>query len=213
MKNFLFALSAFFVIGVSAQPVADCSMMCVLDIQLDTVNNEMEVLLFSGDTNHINYPTIQVIDQNGDTVGNPQGNFYYFAHPTGTLLHEIPTTLTTLPNPFYCTVLVTDQVWDTTCYFQYPMSCPMNVGEQPALQEVSMYPNPATDFLTIALPAKISGKVEIEIANVLGEVFCGSVHATNGRIELDVSDMAGGVYFVSVLVGEERYTQRIIVRG
>ncbi len=115
MKKILFLLLIFCGGKSFAQPVADCFQMCVLDIQIDTLNNELEVLLFSGDTNHINYPTIQVIDVNGDTVGNPLGLYVFFAQLQGTMLHEIPTTLDSLPPNFTCTVLVTDQVWDTTC--------------------------------------------------------------------------------------------------
>src|SRR5687767_7401690 len=109
MKKALPLFFALFSIGAIAQPVANCSMMCVLDITLDTVNNEMEVLFFNGDSVMINYPTVQVIDQNGDTVGNPQGTFTFFGQPQGTMLHEIPTTLTSLPQPFTCTVLMKDQ--------------------------------------------------------------------------------------------------------
>lgn len=185
-------------------------MMCVLDIQLDTVNNEMEVTLFSGDTNHINYPTIQVIDMNGDTVGNPAGNFYYFAQLQGTMTHEIPTTLTSLPNPFYCTVLVTDNLWDTTCVFQYPMTCPLNVQSHASRDVFSVYPNPARDVLTINMPGHTSGRVDLSLTNVLGEVFHGPVVAYNGKIDLNVSDLAAGVYFVSVVVDGKVYMKRFI---
>jgi hypothetical protein len=211
MKKFLLALFTACSFTVIAQPVANCSMMCVLDIQLDTVNNEMEVTLFNGDTNHINYPTIQVIDLMGDTVGNPQGLFYFFAHSgQSTMVHEIPTTLTSLPPGFMCMVLVTDQVWDTTCYFQYPMSCPLSVGDEPEKKEVNSYPNPSAGLLIIELPSNVSGPVQIEIVNTLGEVFYSVAVAVSGRIELNISGLSRGVYFVNVIEGEERFSQRII---
>lgn len=211
MKKIFFILLASVSIGVFAQPVANCSMMCVLDIQLDTANNEMEVTLFSGDTNHINYPTIQVIDMvTGDTVGNPQGNSYFFAQLQGTMTHEIPTTLTVLPNPFNCYVLVTDQVWDTTCTFIYPMSCPMNIAQTENKDVFETYPNPASDVLTIMLPGSYSGKAKVGISNMLGEVFSGTMLASNGRIDLDVNDLACGVYFISVTIDNKQYMQRFV---
>lgn len=209
MKKLFIAFFSFLTFTSYSQ-VANCSMMCVLDIQLDTANNEMEVVFFNGDTNMINYPTIQVIDQNGDTVGNPQGLYYFFGQAQGTMTHEIPTTLTSLPQPFNCTVLVTDQVWDTTCTFIYPMSCPMNVLEPEHPDQFSVYPNPATEFVTVALPSNYSGKAQVQIANMLGEVYSGTLVAQNGKLELDVNDLACGVYFVSVTIGDERYVQRII---
>jgi hypothetical protein len=210
MKKTLPLFFVLFSMGAIAQPIANCSMMCVLDITLDTANNEMEVLFFNGDSVMINYPTVQVIDQNGDTVGNPQGTFTFFGHPQGTMLHEIPTTLTSLPQPFTCTVLMTDQVWDTTCVFQYPMSCPMNVLKPDQRDQFEVYPNPASEALTIMLPSRYSGKTEVHITNMLGEVFAGTMIAHNGQMELSVKDLAAGVYFVTVLVGDERYVQKIV---
>lgn len=210
MKKLLLLLSVSFSAALFAQPVANCSMMCVLDIQLDTVNNEMEVTLFNGDTNHINYPTIQVIDMNGDTVGNPAGMFYFFAHAQGTMTHEIPTTLTVLPQPFNCTVLVTDQVWDTTCTFTYPMSCPMNVAGVEVQDAFEVYPSPASDVLTILLPGSYSGKASVGVSNMLGEVFSATMTAHNGKIDLDVNDYACGVYFVTVVIDDHKYVQRFV---
>lgn len=212
LYTFFMISLTFAALELNAQPVANCSMMCVLDIYLDTVNGEMEVVLFNGDTNMINYPTIQVIDMNGDTVGNPQGLFYFFGQPQGAMTHEIPTTLTSIPSPFYCTVLVTDQVWDTTCYFQYPMSCPLTVQEQNARKEFEVYPNPASSMITLCIPGAYSGKTEVRITNMLGEVFAGTMTAHNGRIDLNVSDLSSGVYFVSVMHGEERYMRKFIRR-
>ncbi len=210
MKKFLVFLFAAFTIGAIAQPFANCQMMCILNITLDTANNEMEVVVFNGDTNGINYPTIQVIDQTGDTVGNPAGSFYFFWQGQGVMTHEIPTTLTTLPQPFYCTVLVTDQVWDTTCVFQYPMSCPMNVAGHEVKTTFEAYPNPASDVLILSLPGNYSGKTKVGISNTLGEVFSGTLVAQNGRIDLDVNDLACGVYFVSVTIDDKQYIQRFI---
>jgi hypothetical protein len=210
MKKFFFVLFTAMTVGAFAQPVADCNLMCVLNITLDTANNEMEVTLFSGDTNHINYPTIQVIDSNGDTVGNPAGTFVFFAQLQGTMTHEIPTTLTTLPQPFNCTVLVTDQVWDTTCYLTYPVNCPMNIISPDENKAFEVYPNPANDVLTIMLPGNYSGKAKVGLSNMLGEVFSGTMVAHNGRIDMDVNDLASGVYFVSVVVDDKQYMQRFI---
>lgn len=185
-------------------------MMCVLSITLDTANDEMEVLFFNGDSLPINYPTVQVVDPNGDTVGNPAGTFIWFQQGQGTMLHEIPCTLSVIPQPFVGQVLMTDQITDSTCVFVVPMSCPMNIIDPGTPEQFSVYPNPATDILTIALPSNFSGKTQVSITNVLGEVFSGTMIAHNGKIELDVNDLASGMYFITVTVSEERFIQRVI---
>ncbi len=90
------------------------------------------------------------------------------------------------------------------------MSCPMTVQEQDHVDKFEVYPNPATDYFTVSLPSTYSGKTEVRITNMLGEVFAGTLNATNGKIELNAQDLASGMYFVTVLIGEERYTQRVV---
>ena len=209
MKRLIFILSLLTVLHVRAQ-MPNCSLMCVLSITLDTANNEMEVLFFNGDSLPINYPTVQVIDANGDTIGNPSGWFNFFQQGQGTMLHEIPCTVTSIPQPFYGTVIMTDQIQDSSCYFQVPMSCPMSVLEPGQRDQFTVYPNPATTQLTIELPSRHSGKTQVSISNTLGEVYSGTLMANNGKMELNTADLACGMYFITVTVGEERYVQRII---
>ncbi len=212
MKKLLLALLILCSAKSFAQPVANCSMMCVLDIQIDTANNVMEVTLFNGDTNGINYPTIQVIDNfNGDTVGNPQGLFYFFWQGQGIMLHEIPTSLDSIPVGFMATVLVTDQVWDTTCYFQYPMSCPMGVNDNITDESISIYPNPSSGIVSLNFHSEKNGIIQVEMINALGEILTLNATANSGIVELDLSNLASGVYVARVVDGDKIYSQRIIL--
>src|SRR6202008_1550305 len=132
----------------------NCANFCVLNItNLDTITNEVDVVIYNGDTNHVNYPTVVLVDGAGDTVGNINNQFYLFAQMAGdTVYHTIPTTLDSIPAGFTCTVYFTDQVWDTTCMFNYPMSCaPMAVYEFSHNDHVTVYPNPARDEFTLSI--------------------------------------------------------------
>lgn len=210
MKKIFAVLFILITAKAFAQNTVNCSMLCIPSVSIDSSTGDMLVMLYNGDTTGINYPTIQVIDNsNGDTIGNPQGQYYLFMQGQGTTTHHIPCTVSTLPAG-QLTILVTDQVWDTTCSFTYPMSCPMSVQEQEQHAQFEVYPNPATDYLTIALPMHYSGKAEVHITNTLGEVFCGDLSASNGKIQLSMKDLASGVYFITVFVGDKRYTQRMI---
>lgn len=209
MKKLLFAFAIIFAFGMKAQQMANCSMMCVISMTLDTTNNELDILFFNGDSLAINYPQLTVLDQNGDTVAHQPGP-WFFQQGQGVMQHDVPTTLTVLPQPFYGTVYMYDGIQDSACVFQVPMSCPMNIIDPGAQQQFSVFPNPATDVLNISLPSGYSGKIQVSITNVLGEVFSGTMLAHNGKIELDINDLASGMYFITVTVGEERYVQRVI---
>lgn len=124
MKNIIyFGICYLLFFSMNAQTL-NCNKFCVTNISLDSVTGEMLVTIYNGDTVHVNYPTVQVIDMNGDTVGNPDGLYFFFAHLPGyNIVHSIPTTLTSLPAGFAATLLYTDQIWNVTCTFSYPMNC------------------------------------------------------------------------------------------
>jgi hypothetical protein len=86
----------------------------------------------------------------------------------------------------------------------------LNIAGQETRTTFGAYPNPAHDVLSVLLPGSYSGKATVGISNMLGEVFSGTMTAQNGRIELNVNDLASGVYFVSVLIDDQYYIERFI---
>ncbi len=104
-----------------AQTVS-CENICVLNVEPSETAGYINVTVYNGDTTHINYPTIQVINDAGDTIGNPDAQFDLFGQMGGdTIVHMIPGTL---PNgDFTGTVLVRDRIFDINCSFPYPMNC------------------------------------------------------------------------------------------
>ncbi|MBA3971655.1 MAG: hypothetical protein H0X46_05830, partial [Bacteroidetes bacterium] len=79
--TFLFAFILAFATISNAQ-IMNCSKFCILNINnLDTNSNEVDVIVYNGDTTHVNYPTIVVTDASGDTVANINNMFFFFAHP------------------------------------------------------------------------------------------------------------------------------------
>ncbi len=65
---------------------------------------------------------------------------------------------------------------------------------------VSVYPNPATSTLTVALPEDGAGKRQVELVNAIGQTVLSLRQAPNtaGEMELDVSSVALGFYTVKV---------------
>lgn len=71
-------------------------------------------------------------------------------------------------------------------------------------KSISVYPNPANNFITIDIQ-NISN-LQIEISNVLGEVM---INKQNNDI-IDISNLKNGLYFISVRQGQNYYTQKFI---
>jgi hypothetical protein len=59
-------------------------------------------------------------------------------------------------------------------------------------KEIKVFPNPAKDILRVQLPADVKG-AQISLVNILGETV-----ASTNLLELNVSNLASGIYFVHV---------------
>ena len=70
-----------------------------------------------------------------------------------------------------------------------------NVDEQ---QAISIYPNPASTFITIAYESQTDGY--FKLYNALGEVVMQTeLSALNTKVELMLSDVANGLYHYDIL--------------
>jgi hypothetical protein len=74
------------------------------------------------------------------------------------------------------------------------------------LKLVSLYPNPASKYLTI----KLNIQTTIQAINVydLNGKICKNVNRIEDN-KIDVCDLAEGVYFVQIVTPEKSFTQKI----
>jgi len=75
----------------------------------------------------------------------------------------------------------------------------VSINEYPAEADLSFFPNPATDKLTIVIAnndVTLSlSKGQIEISNIQGQILR-TINTTEKQTSIDVSDLAGGVYII-----------------
>ncbi len=90
------------------------------------------------------------------------------------------------------------------------MSCPLLVAENDNEKQITIYPNPSIGIISFNLPIQYTGVVQVEITDALGQVISLGASSNMGKVEMDLSHLATGVYSLSVLAGEIRFTQRII---
>ncbi len=102
---------------------------------------------------------------------------------------------------------VTGKGWE----IYYPISH-VGLPETGSLQRVSVYPNPATDNLTIRFDG---GKVEslrYELLTMTGTlVSAGQVMKENPQQTLSISSLTSGIYFLRLISAEETSTRKIVV--
>ena len=71
-------------------------------------------------------------------------------------------------------------------------------------------PNPAHDVIIVEIPAVLNGDVEISIKNVLGQTLISqSVDANLFSIEMDLSELSSGLYFVELRSEGKTFVKQI----
>jgi hypothetical protein len=102
------------------------------------------------------------------------------------------------------------------------VSAPSNVNTVVGIEEVnlsagvSVYPNPANDFINVAYGLTNNSVVTVDVINVLGErvmtEYVGSQAAGNYTSRLDVSNLSAGVYMLNVTINGTVNTVRVSVK-
>jgi len=78
--------------------------------------------------------------------------------------------------------------------------------------EVSVYPNPVSNLLNIALSGDSQQEVTFHIVDVLGKtVYTGTSINNQSLITLDVSSFKKGVYFINFSENNQQFVQKIVI--
>lgn len=87
-----------------------------------------------------------------------------------------------------------------------------SVGISEAQQAgISVYPNPATNNLTVELPDSMRNVIS-EIRNITGQVISQSLINTQ-RSTLDISQLSSGIYFLRLVSDDLDVTEKFVVAG
>ncbi|MFI5220196.1 MAG: T9SS type A sorting domain-containing protein [Bacteroidia bacterium] len=94
------------------------------------------------------------------------------------------------------------------------INCSVGIAENSAsVNNISVYPNPASGFVTVNYSMQKAGLVNIDIINVMGAVVSHHENAANAganKLKLDISKITNGVYTVKTTVGTDVFTNTIV---
>jgi hypothetical protein len=80
---------------------------------------------------------------------------------------------------------------------------------------VSIHPNPATNFLNVNLNEKVKEVIELKVTDIQGKVIKTSNYsAKEGQnlIELNVDDLANGLYFLQISSNSNKFTEKFTIK-
>ena len=88
------------------------------------------------------------------------------------------------------------------------------VNEVNAIEQLTLYPNPANDKITISLMSNTAGDLSIRLVNMMGQTLRTkkvTIYNEATNHSLDVSEIANGVYSVEVVLNGEKQYQRVVI--
>jgi hypothetical protein len=153
--------------------------------------------------------TFTAVDAYGDGFYDMQWGAAVNGHIIATTVNDAGATFSTLWN------------YDGTYNFDVA-AAPSNVNTVVGIEEVnlsagvSVYPNPANDFINVAYGLTNNSVVTVDVINVLGErvmtEYVGSQATGNYTSRLDVSNLSAGVYMLNVTINGTVNTVRVSVK-
>ena len=82
------------------------------------------------------------------------------------------------------------------------------IGDVQASMNVVTYPNPATEMVYVTTESAISS---FEMVDALGRKVMGNENLNADILELNVSDLNAGIYFITITTEHGTATQRVSV--
>lgn len=91
------------------------------------------------------------------------------------------------------------------------------VMPEPAIENMSVYPNPVVDLLKVTFKSNLSGVIEVVIFNNIGKrVYSkeSAIETGNNVISIDIRSKAiePGIYFIQCVAEKEVFTRKLIVK-
>jgi hypothetical protein len=82
------------------------------------------------------------------------------------------------------------------------------------LDEIAVYPNPASDFLTIRISENNSIPSQLNLTDLSGRSVLKEQLVFNGNkeIRLDISGIKKGIYILNLKTGKETKSQKLVIQ-
>lgn len=203
----LIVYSTIFSFFTSAQSV-DYSLVCVDSVWYEPgTTGIINVRIYNGDSLHMNYPSVQIVNPSGDTISNVNNLVNFFAHLSNRYQTYSDTiTINGISDFSGYSFIMNESFGSSKSVIQL---CATS-GIIDAKANVLMYfPNPATDYITLQnLP---NGQNDISIFDSSGRlVFQKSINEKSSSV--DLSGISQGVYLLRMINRNSTMSGTIIVR-
>lgn len=96
-----------------------------------------------------------------------------------------------------------------SCTFNVEILTCVGINENQDLQGIDIFPNPATDFVTVQVNENYSS-LNVSLTSIEGKVVFQQTNMTEKTLKIDISNFDNGVYFLKVTNGTKSNDYKII---
>lgn len=187
----------------------DRTKLCVLNVTLGAPDTLYVTLANNDLDSFIDYPVVQLVDANGRIVGNVDELIQLPGMGSGTFVHRLPTTLTSLPPGFTATVVVKDALTLKECSLAWPDAC--SGGDHTArVEALGAYEVRAISGHVLVSGLLPSGMGRLALLGADGRPVK-EVPVAGAAMVLDLSGIPTGAYWLEYRVGRYARIRHIIV--
>ncbi len=90
-------------------------------------------------------------------------------------------------------------------------SNPLSTETSVIVEDISVYPNPASDQVNIVL-SNSTENVSVSLYDTMGRIVVDKVTSEENRIELNISGIASGVYYLKIFIAENSVVKKLIIK-
>ncbi len=126
---------------------------------------------------------------------------------SGTHVYETPKLLATWKTD----QIIADEGWVIT----YNSDIASTVNENSSIEAISLYPNPASEKLSVYFLTNNKQDISIKLYDIKGApVYQESLSNFSGRYinSLDISKFSKGVYFIKIYTDTDVYTEKVVIK-
>lgn len=101
--------------------------------------------------------------------------------------------------------------WSCTGY-SVTVGTTTEIEEEQLKHQLSIFPNPAKDVLTINLEPVLNDNPKIYLVDVLGKTVKGTTTISTKSLSMNVADLSQGTYFVKIVTNMENYSYPVVIQ-
>ena len=186
----------------------------IYDVTLITTNaSGNDTLTLPGFVTVNSTPPFPVITQNGYTLTSSAASTYQWQFNSVDIPGATNQSYDALQSGYY-SVFITDQngcVSSATTYVLIE-----GIDDLISNADISIYPNPSNRNFIVEVNTEVSGDLEIEVYNTLGQKVFPSENsitttANNLRSEVELSDFVAGIYFLEIKTDHDFFRKKIMI--